>query len=587
MKALSLLVFLCCASVVKPDVIYLDPVPDAKYVSIYNGLIIGLESQISESSLSDIRITVTGSRSGIHTGDIKFTSDKKKILFQPHTPFNTDEIVTVHISSNNNQIKYNSRKDFSYSFQTEKARISVDSEKSFRDELGENFRAPFNLRPGGDPPQLTVTISDNPSPGKIFLGSFNQSDPYLIIANNDGSLYYSMSTEYNCLDFKKQYDGTLTFYKSAIARYYQMNDQYQIIDSFTCGNGYSTDGHELVLLPNGHALLMSYDNQIINMSLIVPGGDTSAWVVGLVVQELDENKNVVFQWRSWDHFQITDATHEDMTVDYIDYVHGNAIEPDLDGNLLISSRHMDEITKIDRTKGTIIWRLGGQNNEFTFTNDTMKFSHQHDVRRLADGHITLFDNGNYHSPQFSRAVEYELDEVNKTATLVWEYKNTPTIYGSAMGSVRRLENGNTLIGWGTGGATSATLDEITPDGSIALEMKLDSPRLSYRAFKFEWDSPTSTGNNNGLIPESYSLSQNYPNPFNPVTSISYSIPAAGNVTIKVYDVMGREVSSLVNEYKQAGSYNVTFGASNLASGVYIYKIESGNFIESKKMVLMK
>jgi hypothetical protein len=189
--------------------------------------------------------------------------------------------------------------------------------------------------------------------------------------------------------------------------------------------------------------MMSYDNQKVPMDTVVSGGDPNAEVIGLVIQEIDENKNVVFQWRSWDHFEITDATHNiDLTLPSIDYVHGNAIEIDTDGNILISSRHMDEITKIDRQTGEIIWRWGGEfceNNQFTFINDPVGFSHQHDIRKLPNGNFTLFDNGNLHDPQFSRAVEYKLDEVNKTAELVWEYRNNPESYSFAMGSYRRFE----------------------------------------------------------------------------------------------------------------------------------------------------
>ena len=136
---------------------------------------------------------------------------------------------------------------------------------------------------------------------------------------------------------------------------------------------------------------MSYDYQRVRMDTVVPGGDTDATVIGLIVQELDENKNVVFQWRSWDHFEITDATYNiDLTESIIDYVHGNAIEMNDDGILLISSRHMDEVTKIDRQTGDIIWRCGGEhceNNEFTFLNDAIGFSHQHDLRRLPNGNL--------------------------------------------------------------------------------------------------------------------------------------------------------------------------------------------------------
>ncbi|MBN1634267.1 MAG: T9SS type A sorting domain-containing protein [Ignavibacteria bacterium] len=89
------------------------------------------------------------------------------------------------------------------------------------------------------------------------------------------------------------------------------------------------------------------------------------------------------------------------------------------------------------------------------------------------------------------------------------------------------------------------------------------------------------------IPEAYSLSQNYPNPFNPVTKIGYAIPKQGLVTLKIYDVLGREVAVLINEEMQPGYYSVDFDASYLASGIYFYKLESGTFGEVKRMVIIK
>jgi len=89
------------------------------------------------------------------------------------------------------------------------------------------------------------------------------------------------------------------------------------------------------------------------------------------------------------------------------------------------------------------------------------------------------------------------------------------------------------------------------------------------------------------FPSSFSLSQNYPNPFNPSTVISYRIPKEGIVTIKIYDVLGRDVMTLADEYKSAGSYELKFDASELAGGVYIYRIQAGAFNASKKMLLIK
>jgi hypothetical protein len=93
--------------------------------------------------------------------------------------------------------------------------------------------------------------------------------------------------------------------------------------------------------------------------------------------------------------------------------------------------------------------------------------------------------------------------------------------------------------------------------------------------------------NNNPIPNVYSLSQNYPNPFNPSTTIKFNMKEAGLVSLKIYDILGREVSTLLNEVKPAGSYNINFNAADLTSGIYFYKIQAGSYIQIKKMVLIK
>jgi hypothetical protein len=89
------------------------------------------------------------------------------------------------------------------------------------------------------------------------------------------------------------------------------------------------------------------------------------------------------------------------------------------------------------------------------------------------------------------------------------------------------------------------------------------------------------------IKANYTLSQNYPNPFNPTTNIRYSISKESQVSLKVYDIMGREVANLVSSRQAAGSYEVNFNAAKLASGIYFYKLNAGNFIQTKKMQLIK
>ncbi len=126
---------------------------------------------------------------------------------------------------------------------------------------------------------------------------------------------------------------------------------------------------------------------------------------------------------------------------------------------------------------------------------------------------------------------------------------------------------------------------ITAKDSSAAKNVSYLPASGYYAFKI---TPTTdiveskTG-----IPNEFSLFQNYPNPFNPVTQISYALPEAGNVTLKVYDVLGREVVTLVDEFKEGGYYEATWDATNIPSGVYFYKLTVSSFTSVKKMILMR
>jgi len=92
---------------------------------------------------------------------------------------------------------------------------------------------------------------------------------------------------------------------------------------------------------------------------------------------------------------------------------------------------------------------------------------------------------------------------------------------------------------------------------------------------------------NAGVPKTFALEQNYPNPFNPSTAISYQLPVAGNVSLKVFDMLGKEVATLVNARQEAGAYTVNFNANNLSSGVYFYRLQAGNFVQTRKMMLVK
>ena len=571
------------------NIVYHSPQPNAKNCTPSETIIFSVFEDINQSTIDNSLIVVTGSTSGIHPGVLFVSPDKKTMIFKPNVPFHYSETVNVSINSGIKTTSGNSLNQKSFSFTIRNPRTVVDftNMNSLETRIPYNnidfklFNMSYDFNPDTEP-TANVTTNLNPSYGRIFISGFRTDTmaytPYLTVYDNSGSLAFSKPGIGISVDFKKHKNGNYSFFSFVTEKFYILDPDFNYKDSVTCGNGYTTDLHELIILENENMLIMAYDTIEVDMSQIVTGGQTNALVAGLVIQELDKNKNVIYQWRSWEEMEITDGSHQNFTAAKIDYAHGNSIEMDYDGHLLVSSRHLDEITKLNRQTGKIIWRLGGKKNQFTFINDDIKFNYQHDARRVAPGRLLLFDNGNFHSPPFSRAVEYELDEINMTAKLVWQFDHNKEIFGGAMGNAQRLPNGNTFIGWGF---TQPNVTEVTPLGKIVYEMSLDPGYISYRAFKFPYDQPESQ------YPNSYVLNQNYPNPFNPSTVITFNIPQQSRVSIKVYDMIGREVATLANSDFSAGEHYVQFNAGNLSSGVYFYNLVSGSFTETKKMVLLK
>ncbi|MCB0711487.1 MAG: aryl-sulfate sulfotransferase [Ignavibacteriae bacterium] len=513
---------LCTQSVVAQKVgtqfEFMAPLPDAAFIPPVTSIILrpGGTIETEPQQLAEL-IRVTGSSSGQHSGEVVIADDGETIAFTPHHPFAYSEQVIVYVREGIELKGRWATESLNYSFQTSReprvAPQSILSEMSQgilssnpREERTSNHfsvseekllrlrhTAATDMFVPDDYPKFDLTLADGQGEGDIFIAPISFSGrgtPYLLILDSKGDPVFYRRLPFSVLDFKKQPTGELSYFNSGSGEYVVLDSTYNTVNTWKMKNGYLTDGHGLQLFPDGHALMMSYDAQPVDMSQIVPNGDPNAIVTGLVIQELDASKNVLFEWRSWDHFKITDAVGAiSLTTHEIDYVHANALERDRDGHILLSSRHMDEITKINRQNGEIIWRLGGENNQFTFTNDTIPFTHQHDIRRLPNGNITLFDNGNNHSPLFSRAVEYQLDEANKTARLVWRYPMGDERYSFAMGSVQRLPNGNSMIGWGFpfAGDRKIVATEVNADGKIVFEIMMDTAIVSYRAFRFPWN----------------------------------------------------------------------------------------------------
>lgn len=445
-----------------------------------------------------------------------------------------------------------------------------------------------------DLPLPKITILKNTADGYIFAAVpyWGQGRSYLVVYDNDGKPVFYRRASSTCTDFKMQENGLLTYFEYSSQKYFALDSSLSIVDSFWVKNGYTTDEHDLKILQNGNVLLIGSDTRFYDMSQYIQGGDRNASVVVNIIQELDKNKNVVFEWRSYEHYSMTDVGPGVNLFDQaFVHAHINSVNVDLDGNLVLSARNLGEITKIDRKTGTIIWRFGGKNNQFSFVNDTIGFSAQHSASVLPNGNLLIYDNGLFHTPHFSRAIEYKLDTVKRTATMIWSYRNTPEIASVFWGNAQRLRNGNTFISWGL---SEVAATEVSPGGEKVFEMAFPKDVFSYRVFRlpFKKGNIVSTINDVNSISD-FTLNQNFPNPFNPSTTITYGLPSRSLVRLEIFNLLGQRITALVESEQSGGSHSVVWNAL-VASGVYICRLEAtaldnpaNRFLQVQKLMLLR
>ena len=331
-----------------------------------------------------------------------------------------------------------------------------------------------------------ITINQNPFGSNLFIHTMGDQPRYIAIIDSQLSPSWFINSGEFGLDFKVN-QNYLTFFNKSNQNWIVLNDKMKEVDTLNCVNGYKADYHDIQLLQNGGYILQAYDSINVNMSEIVSGGNPNAIVIYLIIQEFDQNKNLIFEWNAWEHLNIADYTNLDLTRLRLTWMHGNSIEVDQDLHLLVSNRRSSEILKIDRNTGDVLWYLGGPNNDFTINNDSFNgFNKQHDVRRLSNGNILLFDNGNEHQPPISRVVEYSVNEINKSINLVWEFYHPEQLLGLAMGSAQRLPNQNTLINWGIVNNNGAIITEVDYDKNIVLEIRYPLGVRCYKVRKEDW-----------------------------------------------------------------------------------------------------
>jgi Arylsulfotransferase (ASST) len=260
---------------------------------------------------------------------------------------------------------------------------------------------------------------------------------------------------------------------------------YREIRRLTGARGAKVDLHELLLTPEGTAILFVADpikkDRATGTTLPTP-------VMDCIVQEVDlATGDLRFEWHAADHIDVAESlTPPPTKADSVyDYVHANAIDVDTDGNLLVSARNTSAIYKIDRGNGAVIWRLGGKRSDFRVAPDAA-FGWQHDVRRRPDGSITLFDNAHGSADDTtghpSRAMVIRVDESARTVALLHEYPHPTPLIASSQGNVQLLPSGELFVGWGS----TPWFTQFAPGGQTVFDATFPASKQSYRALRLAW-----------------------------------------------------------------------------------------------------
>ncbi len=561
--------------------LYLSPVPSASYVSAQTRYVLVRFTGATPSEVTNLTtsfIQVSGASTGPRSGVTHVASDGRTVIFEMGAGFSANELVTVTLNPLPPPGAGASVQPYQYQFMTtapmpgflplsvapakpsaptpgapEKARPLVRKSAIAKTNSGKRVALISNgVSVPSDFPQVVITANTNPSPGYLFLENALDGVPaYTMMLDNNGfPVWYRRGRMF---DFKVQKDGTMSWgtYDSSGSLIFTVTDQnFNYLKTCVATNGYLTDAHELKVLADGTYFLIGDQYSTVDLSQIVEGGSTAASVMESVVQGFTAAGELIFQWRPWDNYDI-----RDLPAGYnSDFPHMNAIDIDEDGNIVVSARHLSEVTKINRDSGEIIWRLGGAHSGFDLGNDPLNgTSFQHSISALGSSHYMVFDNGNYHVPEVSRAVEYQLDLTNMTATMVWQFRDNPDKYTYYTGNAQRLPSGNTLIDFALAQYPKAI--EVDTNGLKRFELSLVPESDSYRAFRFPW---------NGAVAAPYLIAEQE------AGDIALIFNKFGDTNVGYYRIYGGTSPHPTSRLAESGT---TFERlSNLQNGLYYFRV---------------
>jgi Arylsulfotransferase (ASST) len=453
-------------------------------------------------------VTVTGSRTGAHSGRLAPYSQGDGASFVPSHPFAGGELVSVRAKLLDGSLAIPFAWNFTVAVRDQRGAKStavgaVKSANTTSSSPPAEYQG-FHSRPELRPPQVTVSREQRTATGDFFLAPYSGNGQYgpMVLDEHGGLIWFKAlaprGTRAANLQVQR-YEGrpVLTWWQdplvadgSRTAGDVIANSSYQTVAIVRAGNGYQPDLHEFHITPQGTALITVYD--AIECNLASVGGSRNAAVADTLLQEIDLKTGLVmYEWHSLDHVPLSSSyltAGPASRSEPFDYFHINSVDAQQDGDLLIGSRDTWAAYDIDRRTGAVRWELGGKRSSFKLGAGTAT-AWQHDAIEQPNGAITFFDNGA--SPQEhrqSRAIEVALNTHAMTATLLRSYDHGHPLVSGSQGNLQALANGDWVVGWGQAGY----LSEVNPAGQVLFDARLPRGWESYRTFVLPWSGHPST-----------------------------------------------------------------------------------------------
>jgi hypothetical protein len=430
------------------------------------------------------RVRIVGSRTGVHGGVIKGSSDGGGGSFLPSKPFAPDETVTVHTDLN---IVGGHRGVFKFKV-GHPAGIGPTLVKINPATPGgvQSFQSAPDLHP---PSVLVTQNKPQATRGDVFVApQYGPLQNGPMIFNSLGQLVWFMpftsSKGVVATDFRVQRlhgQPVLTWWQgrdhygngSGVGVIYDR--RYQPVAQVSAGNGLTMDFHEFLLTNNGDAYITA------SWPVWVRGYRVP--VMDSTVQEIDVKTGLVlFQWDALNHIS-AHGEFDPPTTGYYDPFHINSISVKPNGNLVLSMRTTSGVYEVDRRTGRVVWTLGDRKSTFRLDSGTQTAG-QHDAVVLHGNELSLFDNGGGppRARQYSRGLVVRLDPKHKTVKRVKEYQHQPQLSSDFEGSLQMLAKGHAFIGWGQ----QPYFSEYDGAGHQIFDAHFADMTASYRAFRSSW-----------------------------------------------------------------------------------------------------